>query len=504
MIKGIIRSRLFCFLVFSFLSVDSLLAYRPQEGTDGGTEWSIKIIRPTDMVKQTAILEVILEGGTKASFSHVIYEKRIDPSVFENTKTVYSFFENFEIWDSFVVLGNEQKKELDDIRAKFEEQLREIVQSQVAQVNDKDGGDLVPRDLSSEQISAIASRLIPLEASSEELAMRVLLPHQQRVVFKEHFDTLGWKVVNSVYGTALLGLNEKQIDKIASIVAEFEARNDEATTRLKKEKTEIALRLWETVAAELTVDQKERLAIFREAFVKRLQSRTKQNHIEEEYDIEGVDMRVVSYKRMNGEIFVDEKCTLSCSVNKFQESVENLNLFEHTLGGFGVNELPVVGNQRYVLGITLTAEETESIHAARDEFLIEIARHIKSESKKGKPNSLFVGSLAAHAKKFSETSSKCFAILDKQQQQILLENRIGNEILRRGIHVFKSSVFCKEMNIDEGQKTRIENLIRLADEKIASNEREIKENRTEVLLATEKTITQVLTPEQRKILEETR
>ena len=209
------------------------------------------------------------------------------------------------------------------------------------------------------------------------LALDALLPHQQRSILKTHFSALGWKSLDSVYGSVALGLSEDQTDEIEKIVRDIETDRKKTRQSSFENKREIEKRLWEMIVAELTDEQQRRLAKFRTSFLKRVRNRN--SVLEETYKVDGIDIQVISAKRTENGVVVSEPCRMFGSFVGKSGTLRDVVLYDHSIKGVGLDKLPVVGNQRYLLGIDFGAKEKEAIDSIRKEFLSEMAKFIKAE-----------------------------------------------------------------------------------------------------------------------------
>jgi hypothetical protein len=505
-------------LLTLFIQASSSLGQQEGAGVEQ-EQWTFEIVRETAKNRQEVVLNIKVHGLEESAQSHFripIYEKEIDQSVFKNTIIAFPFFENPDPWEYSADIVGYQKEQFTAIKEQFDKQVKDIIQSQLfSNEVELAAGDASPWEFTVEQIDEIAKQLVPLELATEILALDVLVPHQQRVILKDHFSALGWKSLDSVYGSVVLGLSDKQKDEIGTIISETEAARNETLHSLLQSKNEIQRRLWEVVLDELTEDQQERLTNFKESFANRLRNRTSQPPLER-YKIDGVDMHVYSMKEIEEEVVVAEPCKLSCSVDGFKKTFRNVDLYDHSLQGVGLHILPVVDNQRYLLGVDLSAEEDDLINSLRDEFLGDIAKLIKTDFKSSDNNDLLVPAdnvskqlfeftVSAQIKKsFRRFSGECYKVLDETQKKVLLENQLGFELFRKGISVFESSVFCDQLNIDDAQRSRIKELIEQALDRTAIVETSAKKKLAELDARVELEISKTVTQDQRVILDEIR
>lgn len=459
------------------------------------------------MKKQEVILEISVKGmekGTQSTFRNSIYTKDIDPKVFENTMTAFTFFENVDGWAYAADIKDFQKIELAAIENQFRKKVRDLVQSKL---DSKDPGDATPWQLTSKQTAEISKELVPLEIATEIMALNVLLPHQQRMVFKQHFDALGWKSLDSVYGNVALGLNEKQKSDVEKIIGDIEEARKKARQSSLKNRKEIDRRLWEMVIAELTEDQQKRFAIFRTAFLDRLRKRI--SYLNEKYKVDGINIQVHSARRMKDGVHAGEVCWLQGSLEE-GGVLNDIELYSHSLQDLELDKLPVVGNQSYLLGMNLGAKEKDAINSIRIEFLSEVARFMKAgylnATKRGATAKkvVEVALSAQTTKAFRESSSKCYEVLNKTQRKVLLENRLGFELFRKGITVFQSKIFCKQLNLDDAQRNKILELIEKANVRLAEVEALEKKTLKDLDVQVESEIEKAVTQEQLEFLNEIR
>ncbi len=499
----------FCFLVLLTLFVQIPFSSGQQEGADqeGGEQWTFEIVRGATLKRQYVHLEINVKGleeGAQSTFRNLIDTREIGPYVVRDFRTAFTFFEHPKNWEHEAGIQDFQKIELAAIQDQFRKKVRDLVQSKL---NSKKSDDPNRWKFTKDEAAEISKELVPLELATEMLALDALLPHQQRSILKTHFSALGWKSLDSVYGSVALGLSEDQTDEIEKIVRDIETDRKKTRQSSFENKREIEKRLWEMIVAELTDEQQRRLAKFRTSFLKRVRNRN--SVLEETYKVDGIDIQVISAKRTENGVVVSEPCRMFGSFVGKSGTLRDVVLYDHSIKGVGLDKLPVVGNQRYLLGIDFGAKEKEAIDSIRKEFLSEMAKFIKAEFGRIEKGDLAQKIIAVAissqvAKAFKKSSSKCYEVLDETQRQILLENRMGFELSRKGAHVFESKVFCEQLNIDEIQQSKIRELIEVADGRLADLESLEKKKLEDLDVRIESEISKTVTEEQLEILDEIR
>ncbi|MEZ6097190.1 MAG: hypothetical protein R3C03_23705 [Pirellulaceae bacterium] len=488
-----------------------------QDDRPNESDWSFEIVRETTSKKQEIVLNIAVDGqdGEESQFRNVIYEKEIDPKKLNNAVTAFTFFENPKAWAHLADIEDFQIVQMDAINKQFREKVKKIVKSQLDKRRVLPGNELPRWKLDEHQIAEVARELEPLEIQTELLALDVLLPHQQQLILKEHFSTTGWNSLDSVYGRVVLGLDNEQAKRLAEEVEKEKREREKVDRELSLRKKTISNALWEAVLLELSESQRDRLKRFKSDFSARLKMRTNIPS-RERYSVNGVIIDVYSLKEQEEGLVVAEPCQLSCSIEGAENAFRNVSLFDHSLAGIGKDLLPLVANHRYLLGIELSAEKTDKIDELREEFLELVSEFAKEDLEKKINDGLRISpttisdqalgfAVGLQIKKtFNRLAGECYAVLDDSQQKLLLENRLGFELYRKGILVFLSEAFCNEIGLDGDQRTKIRSIIERSEDEFALITSTADRKIAELQQGLENEILNGLSRDQRKILNDIR
>ncbi|MBX3417712.1 MAG: hypothetical protein KF851_08925 [Pirellulaceae bacterium] len=490
-------------------------------GFDDNGHWTVQIFRGFSGSRIQVYLEIVVPGRESQEdfrMNAPLYEYRQEhtfryPPDGRNLPTIWPFFEAFPSWSYETEISAGQKDQLMALKEQFNKDLRELVKGHLSFVDGQ------PQELSPVQIAEIVNKLAPLELAAEITALNCLLPNQQRILLKGHFENHGWEALSNVLGRIALGLSEDEYPHIERVATNLRKTKWELSDEARIRNQELIMKLWADIQSELSEEQFERLNDVKESFLKRLRASTPTPEL---LNREGVDFFFQSQKVRESDNSFTEICEMYCARRHMEALPQHrgflsIYLFAHSFAGFGLDKLPLVENRRYLVGVKLSNEERESLDALRDEFIEEVLNDRGSFVFDQFSIALTTLGINSHIleladsteqflfqtridKKFKELSTKAYEVLSNEQREICLANRLGNELIHYDFRAFKSPIFCQQFDIDEKQRSRILELIQEAENSIEEIKQSRKTKIAQLDAAAENDILQLVSPDQRQLL----
>lgn len=490
-------------------------------GFDDNGHWTVQIFRGFSGSRIQVYLEIVVPGRESQEdfrMNAPLYEYRQEhtfryPPDGRNLPTIWPFFETFPSWSYETEISDGQKDQLMALKEQFNKDLRELVKGHLSFVD----GQL--QELSPEQIAEIVDKLAPLELAAEITALNCLLPHQQRILLKGHFENHGWEALSNVLGRIALGLSEDEYTHIERVATNLRKTKWDLSDEARNRNQELIKKLWADIQSELGEEQFERINGVKDSFLQRLRASTPKD---ENHSRNGFDLYFYSSRKMEDDTLISELSEMICVRKQslkhpHRRDYMQAELFNHSFSGFGLDLVPLFDNRRYLLDVELAKEQLTSFLAFREEFIKEIVDGLHSEVFDQFSNAMntiginpLVIELAETAedvlfrakidKKFKELSAKGYKLLTDEQREIVLQNRIGNELFRQNFRAFKSPIFCQQFDIDEKQRSRILELIQEAENSIEEIKQSHKTKIAQLEAAAENDILQLVSPDQRQLL----